>query len=813
MKRIFVTTVFVMLMFACNAVITQAETSSPSLSEPAADSPYYSADGRLHPDGSASGEASFADGVYYIASKLNINMRFDVAYGGTSNGTNLWLYSSNESIAQQFRITRQSDGKTYRLQAVCNDLYIDNGGSSANDFNTHMWEWENTGAQLWYITDAGNGWYTFVNHDSGLVLDVQNGNTANGTNIQQHTSNGTDSQKFRLIPVGNADISDGVYNIESKLNTNMCLDVAGAKTGNGTNLWLFHNHRSKTQQFRVTKQSDGKTYRLQAVCNDLYIDNGASLDIDFNTHMWESISTGAQMWYIIDTGNGWYSIINHDSGLALDVENGNASSGTNIRQHTYNGSDAQKWRFVHAHTLTEVASKAATTTSKGNIEYWKCDSCGKLFEDSKGEKEISYAQTVISKLPDNQTGESTQPSKTDKNDKTGVSTQPSKDDKTGESTQPSKDDKTGVSTQPSKDDKTGVSTQPSKTDKTGVSTQPSKDDKTGESTQPSKTDKTGISTEQSKTDKTGISTEQSKTDKTGISTEQSKTDKTGISTEQSKTDKNDKTGISTEQSNTDMNDKTGVSTQPSKTDKTGISTEQSKTDKNDKTGISTEQGKTDKNDKTGISTEQSKTDKTGISTEQSKTDKTDKTGESTEQSKTDKTDKTGVSTEQSKTDKTDETGESTEPSKTDKKDKTGESAEPSEAQTDVQESDGDAISWYFIRKSWEDAKSQKGAYKNLDKAKKYVDQNPGYKVFDKDGKVVYEPDSSELEVKVPFMVNVDIPNLNIRTGPGDEYDWVKICPAGVYTITEVKAGQGSEAGWGRLKSGIGWISLDLISII
>ena len=31
---------------------------------------------------------------------------------------------------------------------------------------------------------------------------------------------------------------------------------------------------------------------------------------------------------------------------------------------------------------------------------------------------------------------------------------------------------------------------------------------------------------------------------------------------------------------------------------------------------------------------------------------------------------------------------------------------------------------------------------------------------------------------------------------------------GIFTILEVKSGQGSDAGWGRLKSGAGWISLD-----
>ena len=182
-KRIFITTL--MSMFACNAVITQAESVSPGLSEPAADSPYVSDDGRLYPGGSASGEARFPDGVYYIASKLDINMRLDVAHGGTGNGTNLCLNESSDSNEQQFWVTRQSDEKTYRLQAVCNGLYIDNGGSSDIDYNTYTWEWSDTGAQKWYITDAGNGWYTFVNSDSGLVLDVQGGSTANETNIRQ----------------------------------------------------------------------------------------------------------------------------------------------------------------------------------------------------------------------------------------------------------------------------------------------------------------------------------------------------------------------------------------------------------------------------------------------------------------------------------------------------------------------------------------------------------------------------------------------------------------------------------------------------
>ena len=128
---------------------------------------------------------------------------------------------------------------------------------------------------------------------------------------------------------------------------------------------------------------------------------------------------------------------------------------------------------------------------------------------------------------------------------------------------------------------------------------------------------------------------------------------------------------------------------------------------------------------------------------------------------------------------------------------------------DTKDSGGtEEIRWYRVRKSWADSKTQKGAYKILDNAKKCADQNPGYKVFDADGKVVYDPKTAESAVKVPFLVKVSISDLNIRKGPGTDYGRVQFCPVGVYTIMEVKVGQGSKAGWGRLKSGIGWLSLD-----
>lgn len=133
---------------------------------------------------------------------------------------------------------------------------------------------------------------------------------------------------------------------------------------------------------------------------------------------------------------------------------------------------------------------------------------------------------------------------------------------------------------------------------------------------------------------------------------------------------------------------------------------------------------------------------------------------------------------------------------------------------------GTKVKWYRVRKTWKDSKTQKGAYKVLDNAKACADQNPGYKVFDADGKVVYESvggkdpaGSTDSSMKVPFKVQVSISDLNIRTGAGTGYARTQFIPVGVYTIVEVKSGKGSKKGWGRLKSGAGWIALDHCTVL
>ena len=81
-----------------------------------------------------------------------------------------------------------------------------------------------------------------------------------------------------------------------------------------------------------------------------------------------------------------------------------------------------------------------------------------------------------------------------------------------------------------------------------------------------------------------------------------------------------------------------------------------------------------------------------------------------------------------------------------------------------------------------------------------------------DAKYLTTVSDSKVEEPKEFKVKVDIPNLNIRKGPGTNYPARgRFTGVGTFTIVDIQPGQGSSAGWGLLKSyeknRDGWVSL------
>lgn len=71
--------------------------------------------------------------------------------------------------------------------------------------------------------------------------------------------------------------------------------------------------------------------------------------------------------------------------------------------------------------------------------------------------------------------------------------------------------------------------------------------------------------------------------------------------------------------------------------------------------------------------------------------------------------------------------------------------------------------------------------------------------------------SAANHIQSDYLVQVTADSLNIRKGAGTNYAITGVIRnKGVYTIVEESKGTGSSKGWGKLKSGAGWISLDFV---
>jgi hypothetical protein len=84
---------------------------------------------------------------------------------------------------------------------------------------------------------------------------------------------------------------------------------------------------------------------------------------------------------------------------------------------------------------------------------------------------------------------------------------------------------------------------------------------------------------------------------------------------------------------------------------------------------------------------------------------------------------------------------------------------------------------------------------------------PGDYLYSRHGAIAKSV-NSRLGKVTPYKVKIDISNLNIRKGPGTVYDKTgKVTGKGIFTITEERSG------WGKLKSGAGWVSLKYVTKI
>ncbi|MCI1665504.1 MAG: RICIN domain-containing protein [Atopobiaceae bacterium] len=305
-------------------------------------------------------------GLYKIVSALDGRLVLDISGGNPGDGGRLQLYVDNGTAAQAWAlgaITQEVEDGFYRIGNEGSGSTLDvSAGSIENGGNVQQWSSNSTMAQTFQLTyNESTGYYRVLNANSGKALDVAGGSTDSGANVQQYAYNGSAAQMWSINRLAN-----GAFVLMSAVNGKV-LDVLGGSRTAGANVQVYDANGTAAQAWvltNVTKWLPDGVYQLVSGNNH---SNAVMVTGKSDSKGTDVVTAGreddnwSEKWAIVEAGNGYYTIRNVSSRLALDVACGTAKAGTNVQQYDVNGTDSQLWKPVLGPEGITFVSKLASS--------------------------------------------------------------------------------------------------------------------------------------------------------------------------------------------------------------------------------------------------------------------------------------------------------------------------------------------------------------------------------------------------------------------------------------------------------------------
>ncbi|MCM1228161.1 MAG: RICIN domain-containing protein [Clostridium sp.] len=265
--------------------------------------------------------------------------------------------------------------KKMTFTATGNNTCIWGSKKAAYDFSEDMVNAVNSNSKLVYKADSAQGTgenvklgdtdflsgvsYFVTNKFSGLTLDLTDGKTNDGTQIQQWELSGGSRQEWRFVAV-----DDTYCKILSMKDESKCIAVSGSDDSDGLNMELQTYTGTDNQLFKIIQ--DGAFCGIVSKCSG----NTAGLDVyDWSTEnvgvikQWNYWGGACQMWKLTpvcpEVTDGTYTIKNLNSGRFISAIDENAVQG-----------DEEKWTFTKQDdgTYTIQSSNGMFLTVDGSFE-------------------------------------------------------------------------------------------------------------------------------------------------------------------------------------------------------------------------------------------------------------------------------------------------------------------------------------------------------------------------------------------------------------------------------------------------------------
>lgn len=322
-----------------------------------------------------------SNGTYEIVSSMSNNKVLDIPGGSKNGGTFVQLYDWNGSVAQQYKIQKNQNGY-YTIQNVCSGLYLgvqaDWNSMRAGNRLVQGVNASSKSAQFIIARNSNGYWVISSAWDSRFVVDLSAGKLNNKNKIQMYTGNGSAAQAWKLLKIGKTreelddlavnnqnNLKDGIYTINSFLNSTFVLDVNGGSKANFGNIQLYKNNGTVAQSWKIVHDSKGYVTFIN-VCSGKVIDikDGYSQNKQ-NISQYSSNNTYAQKWIIIKDGDGFKIVSALNDNYVLDLNGGNVKNTSNIQLYKWNGTGSQRWYFG---TFEEARQKLDKMAKQYNTE-------------------------------------------------------------------------------------------------------------------------------------------------------------------------------------------------------------------------------------------------------------------------------------------------------------------------------------------------------------------------------------------------------------------------------------------------------------
>jgi len=303
---------------------------------------------------------------------VNSGLMLDLYNSNDANGTNVQQYTADGTNAQKWKIIYNSTSDCYYIKSVRSlnkgnsrqlDVYCTSSDPVASGHNVQIWAPGDDPSSTWSIVHISNGQYKIVlKQYPTLALTVSGSSTASGANVLIQTYSGSASQKWTFVELDTPSETEGItsgmtYCIRSrKSEMNLAATPDGYTSGNNV-VQQTKDNLSRNQRwdifylyngYYVIRPSGNSTAALGVANN--YLSNSSNIQIVGTSSGNTSSLPDRVQWRIVKNVGGsstGYRLIPKSSlgTQALNVVDGSLTTGANVIQYPYYGTQNDQWYF------------------------------------------------------------------------------------------------------------------------------------------------------------------------------------------------------------------------------------------------------------------------------------------------------------------------------------------------------------------------------------------------------------------------------------------------------------------------------------